>query len=731
MNNALDGSRRRGSLGRLWIVVAAIAIGAGTEAAAQVADIISIRSTGRPPPELESKVAALSVRTPQMVQANETPGGLIKRICGYESADLAKMVAAENLAAFVGGKAQEDATVRVPACVFAVLSSEYVTIENDSPYKISRDKMGFGLDAGTRRIREPASRRTTPEDRLFDEFCTLNAGVPAIAASCSGRDFILPKGRKLVLPARAVSTDFKLLPPDGPLDEAATARHYAQAAEQIRRAAESVGSAPFLLVGKEIEPRALRQRPRRPDSCSTAFSAFDAARIFDLWQAYSPSHPVVLTVMDSGLASGSVLDRFVFAPDNFGVRGAPDSNNAVDAVSTDPVQRTSGPYGAFPDCDHLSSDYAFCKLEWDLAGFHGTHVAGLALGGHGFIDRLGSQPLPGKLLSLRIFRDLAQVPGSELFSYTPQALTNGFNWAQALPEFPLNVVNFSIGIGQPIEGVTPAEIALNRILFVASAGNDGKELRPMANNSDPALVSYYPALLGGKNSGYFITVGNASRDGKPHATSNKSKEFVDLFAVGECQSSFDYDGRVRIETGTSQAAPLVSFTAALLRTMHPSFGDPAVVKNRLVDTSDFSKALASTSWSGGLLNILQAIDLRADYVTYLEPGATAARTIRGIISDDNPALCDNLRPAEFSKFHRMGGTDDAKYRTRTSSKGKVFSLESCSIPADVETKMLRMRTFTQTKVEPKEIPISQIRSIIGRYALPPDDNFMKKTSVDP
>lgn len=680
MNGAPDRKHRGLPFGLTWIAVAVVAIagGAATEAIAQVADIVSIRSSGRPPPELERKVAAVAVPTPQMVEANETASGLIKRICGYESADLAKLVVDANAEMFVEGRTRDRGKVSVPACILAVLSSPYTTVESDTLFAITRNKMGFGLDAATRRIGLPASRRTAPEDRLFDEFCRLNAKVPGITAACSGKP--LPRDRKLILPARAVSTDLKLLPPDGALDAAATTRHYEQVAAQLQLATESASSSPFLVVGedKKIVPRALRQRPRRPDTCETPFSAFDAARVFELWQAYSPSYPVVLTIMDSGLASGSTLDRFVYRLKDFGDQGLQDSNNAVDAASSDPEQRKSGPYTAFPDCDELSPNFpALCKLERDLVGFHGTHVAGLALGGLSFIDKLDPQSSPGMLLSLRIFRDLVQVPGSDLFSYTPQALINGFNWAQSLPESPLSVVNFSIGIGQPITGVTVEEIKQNRILFVSSAGNDSKELRPTVANSDPARVSYYPALLGGESSRYFITVGNASRDGKPHASSNRSKEFVDLFAVGECQRSFDYEGRTKIETGTSQAAPLVSFAAALLRTMHQSFRDPVVVKNRLVNTSDFSEVLASASWSGGLLNIVQAIDLQADYVTYLEPGATVAKTIRGIIAEDNPPLCDILRPLEFSKFHRLGGTNEAMYRTRTSSQGgKTFSLKS-------------------------------------------------------
>ena len=294
----------------------------------------------------------------------------------------------------------------------------------------------------------------------------------------------------------------------------------------------------------------------------------------------------------------------------------PDSTNAED------FDKAQGEYAAFKDCDDGNGPPADCPLVKGLLGYHGTHVAGLVLGGQEFLAKLQGVMPDGQPLSLKIFRALAKVPAGVTYDHTNEALTNAFNWAQNRPGDPRHIVNFSVGINKPISGFTEDQVRRNAILFVAAAGNYRKRLTKDGGN--PYVI--YPALSGGRSSKYFITVGNASKDGKPGARFQLLEGVRCSFAPGVCLAWFDYGGRTRVETGTSQAAPLVTFTAALLRAMDDTFAsDPVAVKNRIIDTTDYFELLAELTWSGGLLNIERAIDIRADYVTYGEAGSRCNR----------------------------------------------------------------------------------------------------------
>jgi hypothetical protein len=102
------------------------------------------------------------------------------------------------------------------------------------------------------------------------------------------------------------------------------------------------------------------------------------------------------------------------------------------------------------------------------------------------------------------------------------------------------------------------------VLFVFAAGNDGKAL----NGSN-----YFP---GGIASGNVITVGNLDNDGTPDSTTNTELAGgageVTLGAPGE-QAVWGRgaDGKVRADGGgTSSATPMVSATAALIRSIDPN-----------------------------------------------------------------------------------------------------------------------------------------------------------------
>ena len=108
----------------------------------------------------------------------------------------------------------------------------------------------------------------------------------------------------------------------------------------------------------------------------------DAARVFALWSSYVPTRKVVVTIVDLGLAPGTPLDTFVYKPKVGGVDSTPDSTNAED------FDKAHGEYAAFKDCDDANGPSEDCQLAKGLFGYHGTHVAGLVLGGQEFLAKL-------------------------------------------------------------------------------------------------------------------------------------------------------------------------------------------------------------------------------------------------------------------------------------------------------------------------------------------------------
>lgn len=690
--------------------------------------LLSIRSVGVPPPALQKEVADLAVATIGHAKFGETSGELIRRKCGYDSTELANRLVALNPDKFADGRVRDTVEasggpdVLIPACVLAIVERQYVSKEGDSPYTISRDLMGFEKDGLT--LRKTANRRapSAPEARQADDFCRLNADVQNLRGACASQRAIynkLPPATKFVLPVVATSTDLKLDPPGNV--------SLAEARARITAAAATADPAAFRFLAITDVPMAVNEPTpvAAPlEECTAAGTPFDVQRVFELWSHYrQPGRKVVVSIVDSGLAGNSPLKPFLFKPAAAGVDLPPDSGNSEDSA----LGQTSGDYEAFANCDDANGANPACTLAPGLFGDHGTHVAGLAFGGAPFVDLLEHRVTPSEptlfaeSLSLRVFRALAKQPGPErIYGHTPAALTEAFNWAQRLSQEPSSVVNFSVGINAELTGYTESVFAQKNIVFVAAAGNDGRKLSGIDTNS----FKVFPAFWGGRQAKFFITVGNAHPDGVPHISSNHSKEYVDLFAPGVCLESFSYNGVIRRKTGTSQAAPVVTFAAALLRTIEATFVDANKVKARIVDTADYYPKLAEGSWSGGMLNVERVIDVRADYVTFGKPGEPP-QTVRGILDAEGPEICDGMRAIDFSKFQRVE-PDRAKYRSRNMAERGTYALEECTVGT---AGAIGIRTFDRNQATQITIPVAELQSIASRQGKErATDDFMKKTS---
>ena len=124
----------------------------------------------------------------------------------------------------------------------------------------------------------------------------------------------------------------------------------------------------------------------------------------------------------------------------------------------------------------------------------------------------------------------------------------------------VRIVNLSLGGGEKAEweAFEAAAAGEPEILFVASAGNDGRDI-------DRSPV--YPAALDFAN---LLTVTSADEDGRLASGSNWGAGSVDLMVPAEHQPVTGFDGHARLASGSSYAAARVSALAACLSQRNPA-----------------------------------------------------------------------------------------------------------------------------------------------------------------
>ncbi len=221
------------------------------------------------------------------------------------------------------------------------------------------------------------------------------------------------------------------------------------------------------------------------------------------------------------------------------------------------------------------------NLPADALG-HGTKVAGLigaAINGVGITG-----VAPGvRLMPVRVCS--TSCPLSAIFEGIDYATANG-----------ASIINLSLGgVGS---GYDPIEESIQHaasagVLVVAAAGNAGTD-----NDTSP----YFPAAFPDDN---IISVASTDHDDGLSSWSNFGVESVDLAAPGESILS-TAPSTWAIDSGTSFAAPLVSGTAALMRSLRPTL-TPGEVRIELMANADPVAALAGTSASGARLNAGAAV----------------------------------------------------------------------------------------------------------------------------
>lgn len=210
-------------------------------------------------------------------------------------------------------------------------------------------------------------------------------------------------------------------------------------------------------------------------------------------------------------------------------------------------------------------------VEVDEISGHGTHTAGLALGGPDLLTErdglAGAQPWT-RLTILNVGRGQRNLVGGAA----------GILQSHLSTSARVRIVNMSLAFDgyADINASTALHglVSNTQNLYVVAAGNN--------NGREVSGSKIYPAALGGPTQANVLTVAALDGAGRIAPFSNWGQAAVDLAAPGcAVHSWLDNRGEVTALSGTSQAAALTTMSAAMLSSL---WGDatPRQIKLRLV-----------------------------------------------------------------------------------------------------------------------------------------------------
>lgn len=201
---------------------------------------------------------------------------------------------------------------------------------------------------------------------------------------------------------------------------------------------------------------------------------------------------------------------------------------------------------------------------WDVLSrikhyLHGTHVAGLIVGGF--------RPGEVRLISVPYLAKDIESTAGEKKEYLDSI-------AQVISEREVGVANLSFGslsfesMEENWADLLPLFIACRDTIFVLAVGNEGSDI-------SPALVDGQVFPKSGLKNVLFV--GAQDEDGKLAKYSNYGVGIVDIVTYGTNRVSARSGGGRIHDTGTSMSAPLVTHKLAEIRSDHPELNAPEAI----------------------------------------------------------------------------------------------------------------------------------------------------------
>lgn len=375
-------------------------------------------------------------------------------------------------------------------------------------------------------------------------------------------------------------------------------------------------------------------------------------------------------------------------------------------------------YGSNPQGD---KNTGFCPWYSDKntgEKWHGTKVTDLALGSLDF--RNNSIRDPGDYIKLQEFRALQAI---NLSQSEPRFYINNESIVKSnyfTRERNISIINISLTSPTNITEFLSYYVNSNT-LIVAAAGNDKKKL----GSSGSAQV--YPASYGGtgdlKNN--LITVVAHDVNKRKPNYSNYSARYADIASPG-CAikaHAIDESGAVVSSSvsGTSFAAPFVTFTAAILKTF--GINSPKEIKNRIYAGSDYDKYWEPFVFSSGTLNIPKTIAIFDDVLVSNDKPDEIILGEWGAL-ESNITLCKMSDPIERKQMIKLTPVVDKqelKLRITTQNSLGDLEVDSACVPYSETTKFKIMKRFNSEKLtfenvnEEIELPWKNVRDIVLKY----------------
>jgi hypothetical protein len=397
------------------------------------------------------------------------------------------------------------------------------------------------------------------------------------------------------------------------------------------------------VANKPYENPAECQSITSPDpvfNVSRVLAAYDIARRAQR-RLMVPKYPIDVFVADNGFfgakgdASTSKVDFGPEFPEEFFYTAFYKEGKVGPPITLDDLTKI------FPLNSANGLDHA------DYVSGHGTHVVGLVLGGPSFHDHLDVFRQKDDLPWLHVIVLNIGNGGEYLLRGSERLLDSQ---VELLRNKIINVsLEYVAGANESLEPLftkmfTAGEV--NQNLFVVSAGNDSENV---------ANRPYFPAVFGGGKLGLkssIITVAAHRPDGSLAAFSNRGQKNVDIAAPGcNIDSWIDDSARSMQVSGTSQAAAIVTFAAAMVRTMGNIA--PHLIKLRLMTSGDLLTIRAPSDndpaanpspgqiMSRSRLNIATALYVFDDYVRYRLKGDAKVHEVLGSVDDLYGVHCDS------------------------------------------------------------------------------------------
>lgn len=269
---------------------------------------------------------------------------------------------------------------------------------------------------------------------------------------------------------------------------------------------------------------------------------------------------------------------------------------------------------------------------------HGTQMTALALGGkdvvNAWFSRFDSTPIRIKVFK---FTRPPQSPEATKMAEA-DSLATAIDY---LAEAGVTAVNMSLATESRARVIKETLERRSTVLFIVAAGNGRPGKAPVG--VDLRLAgTILPAALGGyRQLPNVLTVAAYGYDGDRAKFSNYSADDVNFLAPGCGLQAPDIQGVFGKVSGSSAAAAITTFGAALVRSLGPPDMSPADVRDRLIISTDYDRALTAYASMPGRLNILKALSL---YQDVLEPSVANATYTYGKIANRRYLLtaCKNF-----------------------------------------------------------------------------------------